>query len=142
MGPSFSSFWSVKQLNFEQNLLIRTAHHTFLESKHLDVTKNPYYILFLVGRQKKASAHGLYVIIKLYVIRIYMLCIICLWSLFFQYEFMQVHIFYLSFWKTRSFSFCVLVLMSLYLWFLVFIFFVLYFEFNVILNNVRLNSIL
>ena len=31
---------------------------------------------------KKVSAHGLYAIIKLYVISIYILCIICMWSLF------------------------------------------------------------
>ena len=47
------SFWSVKYLNFGQQLPIWTPHHTFLESWHPEVTKNPYYILSPEGRQKK-----------------------------------------------------------------------------------------
>ena len=35
-------FWSVKYLNFGQKLPIRRAHHTFLERRHPEVTKNPY----------------------------------------------------------------------------------------------------
>ena len=42
-----------KYLNFGQKLLIRTAHHTLLESRHPQVTKNPYYILAPVVGQKK-----------------------------------------------------------------------------------------
>ena len=52
-GPSFGPFWSVEYLNLEQNLPIWTVHHTFLESKHPEITKNPYYVLFLEGSQKK-----------------------------------------------------------------------------------------
>ena len=47
----FGLFWSVKYLSFGQKLPIWTAHHTFLESIHLEVTKNPYYVLFgLISR--------------------------------------------------------------------------------------------
>ena len=77
-GPFFGPFWSVKHLNFEQTLPIWTAHHTFPESKHPEVTKNPYHILSLEGSQKNVAAYELYMIIKLYVIKIYMLCIICI----------------------------------------------------------------
>ena len=52
MHTPFGLFWSVKYLNFEQQPLIRTAH-IFLESRHPDVTKNPYYVLSLKGSQKK-----------------------------------------------------------------------------------------
>ena len=61
---SFSPFWSVKYLNFQLNLPIWTPYHTFIESNHPEVTKNSYYVLFPEGRQKKVSAHGLYVIIQ------------------------------------------------------------------------------
>ena len=38
--------------------MIRTAHHTFLEIRHPEVTKNPY--MFCPRREsKKLSAHGL-----------------------------------------------------------------------------------
>ena len=60
MAP-FDPFSSVKYLNFGQKLLIGTAHHTFLESKHAEVTKNPYYVFSRKGRRKKVSAHGLQV---------------------------------------------------------------------------------
>ena len=33
-------------LIFSQNLLIQTAHHTFVESRHPEVTKNLYDVLF------------------------------------------------------------------------------------------------
>ena len=55
----FGLFWSVKYLNFEEKLQIRAAHHTFIESRHPEVTKNPYYAFFPKGRQKKVSSHGL-----------------------------------------------------------------------------------
>ena len=57
--PPFGPFWSVKYLNFGQKLPIRTAHHTFLKSRHPEVTENPYYVLSPGGSQKKVSAHGL-----------------------------------------------------------------------------------
>ena len=47
----FGPFWSVKQL-LSKKLLIRTAH-IFLESRHSEVTKNPYYVLSFKGSQKK-----------------------------------------------------------------------------------------
>ena len=56
----FSTFWSVKYLHFGENLPIRTAHYTFLESKDLEVTKNLHYVLSSEGSQEKVSAHGLY----------------------------------------------------------------------------------
>ena len=57
-GHPFGLFWSVKYLNFGQKLPIRTTHHTFLESRHPEVTKNPYYVLSPKGSQKKVSAYG------------------------------------------------------------------------------------
>ena len=56
---SFGPFWSIENINFGQKLPIRTANHTFLESIHPKVDKNPYYILFPKGSQKKLSANGL-----------------------------------------------------------------------------------
>ena len=41
-GPPFGPFWSVKYLNVGQKLSIWTAHHTFLESRHPEVTKKPF----------------------------------------------------------------------------------------------------
>ena len=41
-GLPFGLFWSVKYLNFGQKLPIRTAHHTFLESGHTEVTEDLY----------------------------------------------------------------------------------------------------
>ena len=67
-SPSFGLFRLVKYLNFEQNDQIWTDHQAVLEIKHLEVPKNPYYVLFLEGSLERVSAHGLYVIIKLYVI--------------------------------------------------------------------------
>ena len=52
-GPPLGPFWSVKYLNFEQKLPIRTAHHIFLESRHPEVTKNSYYFLSPEGSQKR-----------------------------------------------------------------------------------------
>ena len=49
----FGPFRSVKYLNFEQNLPVWTDLNTFLEIKYPEVTKNPYYVLFLEGSQKK-----------------------------------------------------------------------------------------
>ena len=56
--PFFGLFWSVKYLNFAQKLRIWTAHHTFLERRHPEVTKNLYYVLSH-KESKKVSAHGL-----------------------------------------------------------------------------------
>ena len=58
-GHPFGLFWSVKYLNFGQKLPIQTADHTFQESRHPEVTKNPYHVLSLKGSQKKISACGL-----------------------------------------------------------------------------------
>ena len=56
-----SPLWSivVKYFNFEQKLPIGTVHHIFLESRHPEVTKNSYYVLYPKGRQKKVSANRL-----------------------------------------------------------------------------------
>ena len=53
LPPPFAPFWSVKNLNFGENLPIQTAYYTFLESRHPKVTKNPYYVLSPEGSQKK-----------------------------------------------------------------------------------------
>ena len=58
-GAPFGPFWSVKYLNFGQELPIQPTYHTFLESKHPEVTKNLYYALSPEWSQKKVSAHGL-----------------------------------------------------------------------------------
>ena len=52
-GPPFGPFWSVKYLNLGKKLLIWTAHHTFLESRHPEFTKNSYYVLSSQEIQKK-----------------------------------------------------------------------------------------
>ena len=57
-GPPFGSFWSVKYLNFGQELLIGTVHHIFQESRHPESTEDQCYVLSPEGSQKKASAHG------------------------------------------------------------------------------------
>ena len=54
-GPSFGPFWSVKYLSFGHELPNRTAHHTFLESRHPKVTKST----FPKGTQRKVSTHEL-----------------------------------------------------------------------------------
>ena len=59
-GPPFGPFWSVKYLNFGQKLPLRTTHHTFLESRQPEVTKNPYYVLTPSGATKvKVPLHEL-----------------------------------------------------------------------------------
>ena len=65
-GTTFGPFWSVKNLNFGQKLPSWIAHHTFLQSRHPEVTKNLYYVLFSQGNQKKVSAHELFVLIDNY----------------------------------------------------------------------------
>ena len=52
-GPHFGRFWSVKYLSFGQKLPMRATHHTFLESRHPEVTKNSYYALPPKGSQKR-----------------------------------------------------------------------------------------
>ena len=52
-GAPFGPFWSVNYLNFGQKLPIPTAHNTFLESRHTEVTTNSYHILSDEGSQKK-----------------------------------------------------------------------------------------
>ena len=52
-GLSIGPSWSVKYLNFGHKLPIRTAHNTFLEIRHPEITKNPYYILSPRGEPKK-----------------------------------------------------------------------------------------
>ena len=58
-GPPFGPLWSGKYHNLGQKLAILTAHHTFLESRHSEVTKNPYFVLSPRGSQKKVSTHGI-----------------------------------------------------------------------------------
>ena len=42
---------------FGQKLPIQTTNHTFLESRHPEVTKNPYYVLFPEWSQKLNVNH-------------------------------------------------------------------------------------
>ena len=58
-GPPLGPFWSVKYLNFGKKLQIGAVHHTFLESRHAEVTENSHYVLSPEEIQKKVSAHGL-----------------------------------------------------------------------------------
>ena len=44
--PAVGLFWSAKYLIFGQKPPTRTAHYTFLECRHPEDTKNPYYVLF------------------------------------------------------------------------------------------------
>ena len=60
--PPFSSFCSVKYLNFGEKIATKTSHLTFLESRYPEVTKSPYYVLSPKCSQKKVSAHALYCI--------------------------------------------------------------------------------
>ena len=57
-GLPFGPLWSVKYLNFGQKLPISKVHHNFLESRHLEVTKNPNYSLSPEGSPKKVTAHA------------------------------------------------------------------------------------
>ena len=56
----FGPFWSLKYLSFGKKLPIRTTHHTFIESRHPDTTKNRCYVLYPMGSQKKVSADRLF----------------------------------------------------------------------------------
>ena len=59
---SCGPLWSIlvcKVPQFWANLPIRTAHYTFLENRHPEVTKNLYYVLFPEGSQIKVSVYGL-----------------------------------------------------------------------------------
>ena len=50
------AFWSILVCKIPQlweKLPIQTAHHTFLESRHPEVIKNPHYVLSHKGSQKK-----------------------------------------------------------------------------------------
>ena len=63
----WSPFWSIlvcKILQFFANATNLDNHHTFIESKHPEVAKNPCYVLSPEESQKTVSAHGLYVIIQ------------------------------------------------------------------------------
>ena len=58
MVSPFGLFWFVKHLNFGKSYQIDSPSY-FLESRHPEVTKNPYYVLSPKGRQKKVKAQGL-----------------------------------------------------------------------------------
>ena len=54
MWAPFGLFcWSVA---FGQKLPIQTDHHTFLESRHPEVTKNPFYVLSPMGAKNGISS--------------------------------------------------------------------------------------
>ena len=61
MWSPFGQLWSVKYLNFGPKLPSRTTSHTFLESRHPEVTEN---VLSPEWSQKKVSAYGLQVIVR------------------------------------------------------------------------------
>ena len=52
-GTLSGQFWSVKYISFWQKVPIQTAHQTFLEVRHPEVTKNTDYILSPEGSQIK-----------------------------------------------------------------------------------------
>ena len=61
---------------FCQKLLLRTAHHTFLESRHHELTKNLYYVLCTCQSQIPiflVPAYGLYWRLKKISYRSYLL---------------------------------------------------------------------
>ena len=60
--PPFPHFF---HLNFGQTQPIRATHHTLLESRHPEVTKNPYYALFPEGSQKSISLWPIIEIMKM-----------------------------------------------------------------------------
>ena len=51
MCSLFGPFWSVKCLNFGVKLPIQTSNHTFLESRHPEVSKDTYFVLLPEGSQ-------------------------------------------------------------------------------------------
>ena len=55
----WSPLWSILVFKIPQFWEKATAHHTFIESRHPEVTKNLYYVCSPEGSQKKISAHGL-----------------------------------------------------------------------------------
>ena len=71
--PPFGLFLSENTSILDKKLLIRTAHHTFLARRHLEVKKNLYYILSPEGSETKVSAHGLYISKKNYFLDIHLL---------------------------------------------------------------------
>ena len=89
------TFWLLKYLNFGQKLPIWAAHYTFLESRHPEVTKNPYYILPHKENQKRALAHGL--------MCIFMYCLLngffefSIFRFVFQFHFFCIQIIYTTF---------------------------------------------
>ena len=50
-SPSWSILVCKNTSIFGQKLPIQTAHHTFLESRHPEVTKNPNYVLYSLRSQ-------------------------------------------------------------------------------------------
>ena len=58
----WSSLWSIlvyKIPQFWAKAMIQKAHHTSLEGRQPEVTKNLYHVLSSLGIQKKVSSHGL-----------------------------------------------------------------------------------
>ena len=52
-APLWSILVCKKHQFWAKATIIRTAHHTFLKTRHPEVNKNPYYILSPEGSQKK-----------------------------------------------------------------------------------------
>ena len=69
----FGLFWSENTSILGKKLLIRTACHTFLASKDLEVKKNLYHVLSPEGSETKVSAHALYISKKNYFLVIHLL---------------------------------------------------------------------
>ena len=64
MWSPFRSILVCKTPQFLANATNLDNHHTFIESKHPEVAKNPCYVLSPEKSQKMAPAHGLYVTIQ------------------------------------------------------------------------------
>ena len=56
--PSLQSILVCKISQFWAKAINSVKHHTFLETSHPEVIKNPYYVLFPEWSQK-VSTHGL-----------------------------------------------------------------------------------
>ena len=58
-GGPFGPFWPVKYLGFGPKLSFQSTHHTFLESRHPEVTKKSIICFVPQVEPKKVSVHKL-----------------------------------------------------------------------------------
>ena len=77
--PPFDPFWFVKFRNSQQKLPNSRIHHTFIESKHPEVARNPCYVL------SPKWSH-------------FILCIVCMWSIFYSRQ-GYIRLYFPALWK-------------------------------------------